>query len=90
MPGSAIQNTRGIDAISKMMNVDFIISPERIVAEKMIKIAEMENLVDWEELPGMDVSLRKIPDIWSVQSCFQLVHNAAPYPRRMQDSRNPS
>lgn len=47
------------DSISKMMNVDYIISPERIVADKMIKIAEMENLVDWEELPGLDVSLGK-------------------------------
>ncbi len=49
----------GNTAVSKMMNVDFIISPERIVAEKMIKLAEMENLVDWEELPGIDVSMGK-------------------------------
>lgn len=46
-------------AVSKLMNVDFVLSPERIVAEKMIKMVDMENLVDWEELPGIDVSMGK-------------------------------
>lgn len=48
--------TDGEDA-SGFMDVDFIISPEMLTARKMLKIALVDNAIDYESIPDLDIEV---------------------------------
>ena len=53
------------DLVSSFLNVDQVISPEYLVAKKMMQIAMLENVIDYNAIPSRDLEIAK----------FRMSHN---------------
>ncbi len=53
------------DLVSSFLNVDQVISPEYLVARKMMQITMLENVIDYDAIPSRDLEIAK----------FRMSHN---------------